>query len=87
MVRNDCGYRVAGEQGKDSESVAPASCRLSRGHLGLAFAAIQMSKFSYGTQSPIKMFVSCGAFAFRFEAHTSFFPSGENIGKPSNPSL
>ena len=41
----------------------------------------------YGTQSPIKIFVSCGALALRFDAHTSFFPSGENIGKPSKPSL
>ncbi len=42
---------------------------------------------AYGTQSAMKILVSCGALPFRFEAHTSFFPSGENIGNPSNPSL
>jgi hypothetical protein len=41
----------------------------------------------YGTQSPIKMLVSCGALPLRLEAHTSFLPSGENMGKPSKPSL
>jgi hypothetical protein len=35
----------------------------------------------------MKIFVSCGALALRFDAHTNFFPSGENIGKPSKPSL
>jgi hypothetical protein len=42
---------------------------------------------TYGAQSPMKMFVSCGALALRFDAHTSFLPSGENMGKPSKPSL
>ena len=32
-------------------------------------------------------FVSPSALALRFEANTSFLPSGENIGKPSNVSL
>ncbi len=39
------------------------------------------------TQSAMKMFVSPGFFAFRFDAKTNFFPSGENIGKPSKVSL
>src|SRR6266404_4530842 len=41
----------------------------------------------YSTQSAMKMFVSPRTFPLRFEAKTSFFPSGENIGKPSNVSL
>ena len=32
-------------------------------------------------------FVSPCVFALRFDANTSFFPSGENIGNPSNVSL
>ncbi len=32
----------------------------------------------YGARSAIKTFVSCGAWALRFEAHTRFFPSGLN---------
>jgi hypothetical protein len=31
------------------------------------------------------MFVSWGAVPCRFDAHTSFVPSGENIGKLSKP--
>ena len=41
----------------------------------------------YSTQSAMKTFVSPCDFAFRFDAKTSFFPSGENIGNPSNVSL
>lgn len=41
----------------------------------------------YGTQSAMKTFVSCGSLALRFEAQTRFFPSGLNIGNPSNPGL
>ncbi len=40
----------------------------------------------YSAQSAMKTFVSPTRFPFRFEAKTSFFPSGENIGKPSKPS-
>ena len=47
----------------------------------------QQSAITYGTQSAMKILVSCGALALRFEAHTSFFPSGLNMGKPSKPSL
>ena len=42
---------------------------------------------SYCTQSAMKTLVSPSAFALRLDANTSFFPSGENIGKPSNVSL
>jgi len=42
---------------------------------------------SYGIQSAMKTFVSCGTLALRPEIHTSFFPSGLNIGKPSKPSV
>ena len=41
----------------------------------------------YSTQSAMNTFVSPRVFALRFEAKTSFLPSGENIGKPSNVSL
>ncbi len=41
----------------------------------------------YGTQSAMKILVSCGALALRFDAQTSFFPSGLNMGKPSKPGL
>ena len=41
----------------------------------------------YGTQSAMKMLVSCGTLPLRPETHTSFFPSGLNIGKPSKPSV
>ena len=41
----------------------------------------------YGTQSAMKMLVSPWDLPCRFEAKTSFFPSGVNIGKPSNVSL
>ena len=41
----------------------------------------------YSTQSAMKIFVSPVLAALRFEAKTSFFPSGENIGNPSNVSL
>ncbi len=41
----------------------------------------------YGAQSAMKMLVSCGALALRFDAQTSFFPSGLNMGKPSKPGL
>src|SRR5436190_8681909 len=41
----------------------------------------------HSTQSAMKMFVSPCLALWRFEANTSFFPSGENIGKPSNVSL
>jgi len=40
----------------------------------------------YSAQSAMKTFVSPTRFPFRFEAKTSFLPSGENIGKPSKPS-
>src|SRR5690606_20626708 len=39
-----------------------------------------------GTQSAIKTLVSPSLAALRFEAKTSFLPSGENIGKPSKVS-
>lgn len=39
----------------------------------------------YSTQSAMKMLVSCSARPLRLEAHTSFFPSDENIGKASKP--
>ena len=42
---------------------------------------------SYSTQSAMNMSVSCGFLAFRFEPKTSFFPSGENMGKLSKTSL
>ena len=35
------------------------------------------------TQSAMKMFVSCGLASCRFEAQTTFLPSGLNIGNPS----
>src|SRR5205085_11065595 len=38
-------------------------------------------------QSAMKTFVSPFTFPLRFEAKTSFLPSGENIGKPSKVSL
>ena len=41
---------------------------------------------AYSAQSAMKTFVSPRRFPFRFEAKTSFLPSGENIGKPSKPS-
>ena len=41
----------------------------------------------YSTQSAMKTFVSPGRRPFRFEAKTSFRPSGENMGNPSNASL
>src|SRR6185369_14519768 len=41
----------------------------------------------YSTQSAMNTFVSPCFFALRFDANTSFFPSGENIGNPSNVSL
>src|SRR5262245_47984772 len=34
-----------------------------------------------------KMLVSPGIFPYRFDANTSFFPSGENMGKPSKSLL
>ena len=40
----------------------------------------------YSTQSAMKMFVSPRVLALRFEAKTSFLPSGVNIGKPSKVS-
>src|ERR1700739_4939160 len=43
--------------------------------------------FGYGSQSAIKIFVSCGTLAPRFEAQTSFLPLGLNMGKPSKPGL
>jgi len=42
---------------------------------------------TYSTQSAINTFVSPSFAPLRFEAKTSFLPSGENIGKPSNDSL
>src|SRR5688500_12736674 len=47
----------------------------------------QTCHMSYQTQSAINTFVSPGFLAPRFDAKTSFFPSGENIGNPSNVSL
>src|SRR5437660_542074 len=41
----------------------------------------------YGLQSAMNTFVSPSTFQFRFDPKTSFFPSGENIGKPSKVSL
>ena len=41
----------------------------------------------YSTQSAMKMSVSCGFCGLRFEAQTSFFPSGENMGKLSKTVL
>lgn len=38
----------------------------------------------YSNQSATKTLVSPRVFALRLEAHSSFFPSGLNIGKPSN---
>ena len=38
----------------------------------------------HSTQSAIKILVSPCFAALRFDANTSFFPFGENIGKPSN---
>src|SRR6266540_2137102 len=40
----------------------------------------------YSAQSAMKTFVSPTRLPLRFEAKTSFLPSGENIGKPSKPS-
>ena len=37
------------------------------------------------THSAMKMFVSCGAVPWRFDAQTRCVPSGENIGNASNP--
>src|SRR5690606_8587756 len=45
--------------------------------LASAFIATQ------STQSAMKTFVSPGVAELRFDAKTSFLPSGENIGKPS----
>ena len=45
------------------------------------------NRAAYGAQSAMKIFVSCGALALRFEAHTSFLPSGLNMGNPSKPGL
>src|SRR5829696_10435795 len=44
-------------------------------------------KNSYSTQSAMNTFVSPDFSALRLDANTSFFPSGENIGNPSNVSL
>ena len=41
----------------------------------------------HSTQSAMKTLVSPRDFALRFDANTSFLPSGENMGKPSNVSL
>jgi hypothetical protein len=41
----------------------------------------------HSTQSAMKTFVSPGRLPFRFEAKTSRFPSGENMGNPSNVSF
>ena len=41
----------------------------------------------YSTQSAMQMFVSPGLAALRLEAKASRFPSGLNIGKPSNSGL
>ena len=62
-----------------------ARLRLSRS------ARHELRTTDYGSvtyrQSAINTFVSPSAFAFRFEAKTRCFPSGENIGNPSNVSL
>ena len=44
------------------------------------------SQRTHGTQSAINTFVSRCAFPLRCEIQTSCFPSGLNIGNPSNPS-
>ena len=83
---DDVGYRLAGKQSqkrKGSAGVPPAVARPSWPRTRQRYKR----RNAYGTQSPIKIFVSCGALALRFDAHTNFFPSGENMGKPSNPSL
>src|SRR5574337_1276577 len=41
----------------------------------------------YCFQSAMKISVSCGFIGFRFEAQTSFRPSGENMGKLSKTLL
>src|SRR5579871_3365061 len=51
-----------------------------RGQNGLPPGSVhQRSTDSYGTQSAVKMLVSCVALAFRFEADTAFSPSAEII--------
>ena len=41
----------------------------------------------HSIQSAMNTFVSPRLLALRFDAKTNFFPSGENIGKPSKVSL
>lgn len=49
-----------------------------------AIPAIPGSPDLYSFQSAMKMFVSWGLDWFRFDDHTSFFPSELNMGNPSN---
>ena len=65
----------------------PAAAGVRMTSLILEMNQFQSPSSVYGTQSPINTFVSCGAFPLRFEAQTNFLPSGENMGKPSKPSL
>src|ERR1044071_7316197 len=44
-------------------------------------------KYPHSAQSAINTFVSPRTCEWRLDAKTSFLPSGENIGKPSNVSL
>src|SRR5271166_3535416 len=90
LVRDDCGYRLAGNESNghrtqraDSDDISQArrpvdpeisgEARIDRTELRLEQRTRAVSSASsYGTQSPIKMLVSCGAFAFRFDAQTNF---------------
>ncbi len=59
---------------------------LQRGMARPRGAPGDMGAAGYSTQSAMKTFVSPTRLPFRFEANTSFRPSGENIGNPSKPS-
>jgi hypothetical protein len=77
-------FRILLEDGGEPDQ---GSSRRSRSNLepGRAPADSGDRNGPYSTQSTTNRFVSPGFLPPRFEAKTSFLPSGENIGKPSKP--